>query len=53
MKALLGIIIGQNPISDHDNFYNCYTVLASNKLLIQYTYRKASINIRVNLGQQQ
>ena len=31
---------------------DCFTVLALKQLLIQYTYRQASITIRINVGQQ-
>ena len=48
----VGLIIGQNLILGHDIYYNCYTGLASNKLLTPYTCRQASIIIRVNLGEQ-
>ena len=49
----VGLIIGQHLILEHDVYYNCYTVLALNQLFIQYTYRQASINIRINVGQHQ
>ena len=48
-----GLIIGQHLSLEQDVYYNCYTVLALNQLLIQYTYRQASINIRINVVQQQ
>ena len=49
----MGLIIRQHLILGHDVYFNCCIVLPLNQLHIQYTYRQASINVRVNVGQQQ